>query len=232
MMSRAAVGCRHLTPAFHLALAAPHRRRATVSTSAGMPRGGGRLDPSKSVVFVCDVQERFRGVVDGFSHCVHVGAVMMRAAAILHVPVIVTEQYPEKLGSTVDELQPHIPKDHPAVPKKLFSMCTPEVIARLDGMPGRTQAIIMGLEAHVCVMQTAMDLMDRGVEVFVLADGTSSQRPSDRAIAMRRLEQMGAWTTSSEMALFQMLKTADADAFKPVSALVREPRPEPPLALL
>ena len=139
----------------------------------------------------------------------------------------------KRLGATVDELQPHVPTDHPAVAKKLFSMITPEVSARLDGMPPeRTQAIIMGLEAHVCVMQTAMDLMDRGMEVFVLADGTSSQRPTDRAIAMRRMEQMGVWTSSSEMALFQMLKSAEAEKFKPVSALVREPRPDPPLPML
>jgi nicotinamidase-related amidase len=96
---------------------------------------------------------------------------MMRAAAILELPIVVTEQYPERLGATVDELQPHIPEGHPAIAKKLFSMCTPEVCERLDEMPERTQAVIMGLEAHVCVLQTAMDLTDRGLEVFVLVDG-------------------------------------------------------------
>lgn len=62
---------------------------------------GGRLDPSKAVVFVCDVQERFRGVIDGFSHCVYVSSTMMRAAAILDVPIVVTEQYPERHGDTI-----------------------------------------------------------------------------------------------------------------------------------
>jgi len=195
------------------------------------PRGG-RLDASKATVFVCDVQERFRDVIDGFPHCVYVSSTMMRAAGILSLPVVVTEQYPERLGATVSELQPHISEAHPAIAKKLFSMCTPEVLLRLDGMPARTQVVIMGLEAHVCVMGTTLDLLDRGMEVFVLVDGTSSQRPTDRAVALRRMEQAGVHLATSEMALFQMLGTAEAPHFKEVSKLVREPRPEPPLPLL
>jgi nicotinamidase-related amidase len=173
----------------------------------------GRLDPGRTAVFVCDVQERFRPVIHGFDHC---------------VPAVVTEQNPERLGATVDELQPHLDPNEPAVAKKLFSMVTPEVETRLNGM-NRDQAVLIGLESHVCVFQTAMDLMARGWEVHVLVDGVSSQRVGDRAAAMRRLEASGAMLSTSEMALFDLLKTAEADNFKAVSALVREKRPEPPL---
>ena len=188
----------------------------------------GRLDPGRTAVFVCDVQERFRPVIHGFDHCVHVSSVMMRAGKILGMPAVVTEQNPERLGATVDELQPHLDPNEPAVAKKLFSMVTPEVETRLNGM-NRDQAVLMGLESHVCVFQTAMDLMARGWEVHVLVDGVSSQRVGDRAAAMRRLEASGAMLSTSEMALFDLLKTAEADNFKAVSALVREKRPEPPL---
>ena len=113
-------------------------------------------------------------------------SVMMRAGKILGMPAVVTEQYPERLGATVDELQPQLDPNEPAVAKKLFSMVTPEVETRLQGM-NRDQAVLMGLESHVCVFQTAMDLMARGGEVHVLVDGVSSQRVGDRAAAMRRL---------------------------------------------
>ena len=191
-----------------------------------------RLAREKAIFLVCDVQERFRPVIHGFEHCVHVSSQMMRAAKILDVPVLVTEQYPEKLGATVDELQPNFAGEgvvRPAAAKKKFAMTVPEVDAALAETPERTQAVIMGLEAHVCVLQTALDLIARGYEVFVLVDGTSSQRTTDRAVAFRRLESAGAILASSEMALFEMLGSADAPNFRDISALVREARPEPPL---
>ena len=182
---------------------------------------------------VCDVQERFRPVIHGFEHCVHVSSQMMRAAKILDVPVLVTEQYPEKLGATVDELQSNFAGEgvaRPAAAKKKFAMTVPEVDAALAENPERTHAVIMGLEAHVCVLQTALDLVARGYEVFVLVDGTSSQR-HDRS--RRRVsatgKRRGDPEASSEMALFEMLGSADAPNFRDISALVREARPEPPL---
>ena len=238
LMSRL-VGCSSPTPSFVRSDRNPRRvttRRVTTRASwfqdADMSAHGavlpGRLDPSRTAVFVCDVQERFRPVIHGFDHCVHVSSVMMRAGKILGMPAVVTEQYPERLGATVDELQPLLDPNEPAVAKKLFSMVTPEVDVRINEM-NRDQAVLMGLESHVCVFQTAMDLMARGWEVHVLVDGVSSQRVGDRAAAMRRLEASGAMLSTSEMALFDLLKTAEAENFKAVSALVREKRPEPPL---
>ena len=154
---------------------------------------------------------------------------MLRAGKILGMPAVVTEQYPERLGATVDELAPNLDPRAPPVAKKLFSMITPEVDERLGGM-NRDQAVLMGLESHVCVFQTAMDLMAR--EVHVLVARRSSQRPTDRAAALRRLEAEGLRLSTSEMALFDLLKTAEAENFKAVSAIVREKRPEPPLPSL
>ena len=245
-MSR--LGCRHALTPSTAALGRSNRnpdrivtrpvtRRVRSSRSmsaarvADAPPLPGRLDPARTAVFVCDVQERFRTVIHGFDHCVHVSSMMLRAGKILGMPAVVTEQYPERLGATVDELAPNLDPRAPPVAKKLFSMITPEVDERLGGM-NRDQAVLMGLESHVCVFQTAMDLMARGWEVHVLVDGVSSQRPTDRAAALRRLEAEGLRLSTSEMALFDLLKTAEAENFKAVSAIVREKRPEPPLPSL
>ena len=136
-------------------------RSMSAAHAADAPPLPGRLDPARTAVFVCDVQERFRTVIHGFDHCVHVSSMMLRAGKILGMPAVVTEQYPERLGATVDELAPNLDPRAPPVAKKLFSMITPEVDERLGGM-NRDQAVLMGLESHVCVFQTAMDLMARG----------------------------------------------------------------------
>jgi isochorismate hydrolase len=88
------------------------------------------------------------------------------------------------------------------------------------------QVLLLGVEAHVCVLQTALDLLERGLEVHVVVDACSSQRPADRAAALARLAQSGALLATSEMALFQLMRDAKHPSFKTISAMVREPRPE------
>lgn len=88
------------------------------------------------------------------------------------------------------------------------------------------QVLLLGIEAHVCVLQTAVDLIEKGLEVHVLVDGVSSQRPGDRAVALQRMAQSGAFLSSSEMVLFQLMKDAKHKDFKAISGLVKEQRPE------
>ena len=186
-----------------------------------------RLDPERCVLFVCDIQEKFAPVVLGFDNCVFVASQMLRAGTLLGFPKVVTEQVPGKLGKTVSSLQPFLGEDDCAVfPKTTFSMCAPDLMAGLETRsPKRKQAMIVGLEAHVCVAQTAFDLVERGWEVFILVDGVSSQRTEDRAAALGRLRDAGAVLTTSEAALFEMVRDAEHEMFKDVSKLVRETRP-------
>ena len=171
------------------------------------------------------------------------GTPMMRAAPALGdkkdgIPVFVTAQYPEKLGNTVEALKPYIkprtatvgssPDSH-VVGKKRFSMVVPEIQKRYGKYPDRKQALLVGLEAHVCVLQTALDLLADGFEVFVLTDGVSSRDFADRSAAFRRMEAAGCVLATSEMALFEMLGGADSKGFKAVSALVKEAKPQPPM---
>lgn len=156
----------------------------------------------------------------------HLYFVQARAAEALGIPIIVTEQYPKALGHTVTELADIMPSGSLTVPKTRFSMIVPEVMAALEGEPRRRKILLVGIETHVCVLQTTIDLIEMGYEVHVLVDGVSSQRLTDRATALQRLSQTGAFLASSEMVLFQIMGDTSHPAFKAISALCKEKRPD------
>jgi len=200
---------------------------------------GGRLHPSTAAVFVCDIQDKFRNHIFGMPAVIDTTSKVVRGANALKVPVFVTEQYPQRLGQTVPELAPHLGLEaRPAIAKTKFSMWTPELeraVAEHDGRtkeqdphsPGVQQVLLCGIEAHVCILQTASDLLARGYEVHVVVDGVSSQRPVERAVALQRLAQMGAYLCTSEMAVFQMCGDSKHPNFREISAIAKEARPDP-----
>jgi isochorismate hydrolase len=181
----------------------------------------GKLSPLSTSLFICDVQERFRSVISHMPSVIHVSKTMVRlriakvifqnsVANELKMPVIVTEQYPKALGKTIPELD--ITKAH-HWEKMTFSMVNTDILALLE--KNQTKSVLLvGIEAHVCVLQTALDLLEKGYDVHVLADGVSSQRPSDRFTALERMKQSGAFITTSESAVFQLMTSANHPAFK------------------
>mmetsp|Transcript_4053 Transcript_4053/g.6242 ORF Transcript_4053/g.6242 Transcript_4053/m.6242 type:complete len:202 (+) Transcript_4053:76-681(+) len=183
-----------------------------------------RISPTDTVFLLCDIQEKFRTVIDKMPNVIHIASRLVKAATVLKIPVIATEQNPSRLGKTVSELE--LPSGVPVFEKMLFSMVTPEFEAHLRGLPVRSVAIF-GIEAHVCVLQTVMDLIQRGYEVHVVMDAISSQRQFDRYIAMERFKQLGAHLTTSESILFQLMGSASHPSFKEVSALCRSSAPVP-----
>jgi nicotinamidase-related amidase len=170
------------------------------------------LQRNKAALVVVDVQEGFRsyasfaGVADG---C----AKLVRAARILDVPSIVSEQYPKGLGHTAPEVDLN---DEPRIEKTVFSA------ARADGfeLAGRTQAIVCGIETHVCVSQTVHDLLDRGVEVHVPADAVGSRHQLDYERGLERLERAGAVVSTVESVLFELLERAGTPEFKAIQRLI------------
>eukprot|EP01101_Sappina_pedata_P006894 TRINITY_DN3534_c0_g1_i1.p1 TRINITY_DN3534_c0_g1~~TRINITY_DN3534_c0_g1_i1.p1 ORF type:complete len:215 (+),score=75.40 TRINITY_DN3534_c0_g1_i1:36-647(+) len=189
-----------------------------------------KIVPSNTIFFMCDVQERFRSLIQYFPSVIHVANQMSRVGAIMNIPVVVTEQYPKAFGPTVDEIHKG---DHLAVfAKDKFSMIDDNVreyIASLqrEKVQARTTAVLFGIEAHVCVLQTALDLVERGYQVHVIADGTSSQRVSDRTIAFERMKQSGVYLTTSESLIFQLLGSSKHPNFKQISSeLLKDARPE------
>lgn len=162
---------------------------------------------------------------------------MLTASESLSIPTFITTQNRSKLGDTIAELQPHLTGAHVRanIDKTLFSMITPEIDALLPTGPFASaedkekrplDAIIVGIETHICVTQTTLDLLERGHRVYVLVDGVSSVNAEERGIALARLRDAGAIVTSSESILFEMLGDAKHEQFKALSGLVKEMKEE------
>jgi len=176
-----------------------------------------KLDRERAALVVVDVQEAFRKAVPDFGEVAAAAGTLAEGAASLGVPVIVTEQYPQGLGRTVPEVAEHLPEGTEPLEKVRFSA------AEADGfdLDGRGQAIVCGVEAHVCVSQTVLDLLDRGIEVHLATDAVGSRTEENRSLGIHKAEQAGAVLTSVETALFELLRGSDAPEFKQVQGLVK-----------
>lgn len=147
--------------------------------------------------------------------------ILLEASQILNIPVIVTEQYPQGLGPTVRELQG--PWYDTTIAKTTFSCCGEENFLNLLKEKHARQVLMVGMESHVCIYQSALALLHRGYPVHLATDAICARRKKDHQIAMYNANQAGATLTTVETALFQMLKDSKAPEFKEISALVKEP---------
>lgn len=174
------------------------------------------LDRERCALVVVDIQEAFRDAVGDFGRVAANAAVLVQGARALGLTVVATEQYPRGLGATVPEVADHLDGDGPLA-KTVFSA------AAADGfdLGGRDQALLCGIEAHVCVSQTAHDLLDRGVEVHVARDAVSSRSQENLEVGLHKMEGAGAVLTSVEAALFELLGEAGSEEFKTVQALIK-----------
>ena len=176
-----------------------------------------KLDRDRAVLVVVDVQEAFRKVLGDFDDVAAASATLARGAAEMGLPVIVTEQYPKGLGGTVAEVADALPDGVEPLEKVRFSA------AEADGfdLGGRDQALVCGIETHVCVNQTVLDLLAAGTDVQVATDAVGSRTAANRTLGLERMERAGAAMTSVETALFELLGGSDAPEFKQVQALVK-----------
>ncbi|XP_062492726.1 isochorismatase domain-containing protein 2 [Pezoporus occidentalis] len=185
-----------------------------------MPRLG-RLCPSRSVLLLCDLQERFRPHVHAFGPVLSAAARLRKGCQALGVPVLVTEQRPEALGPTVPELGVQDLTPHP---KSSFSG-VPVLGAQLSAHPQLSAVLLCGIEAQACVLQTALDLLERGLDVHVAVDACSSRSPMERAVALQRLQASGAFLGTSESLLLGLLRDSAHPRFRQVLELIKEPIP-------
>jgi isochorismate hydrolase len=146
--------------------------------------------------------------------------VLAEACQALDVPVIASEQYPQGLGATVETLASVLGDSPPA--KLTFSCARDEGLREAIEKSGRQQIVVTGIEAHVCVLQTALDLLSDGHEVFVPYDAVNSRRKSDRKWALRRMALAGATITTTESALFELVERCDTAGFKMVAQLIKK----------
>lgn len=188
-----------------------------LATSSVLPR----LMASNSVLFICDIQEKFRPMIHNYQTVIDKTAFLYKVSTLLDIPCIATEQAPKGLGHTCSEISSLFRPATPVFEKKQFSMMTPEVTKHLEGL-GKKQIIMCGIESHVCVQQTTMDLLQSGHEVHLVCDALSSSRQYDRAIAMKRMADSGAVVSTAESNIFDLLRGADHPNFKAVSGLIKE----------
>jgi len=176
------------------------------------------LSPMNTALLLIDVQERINGVMVDQSHLSR-QQVLLEAFGVLDLPVVTTEQYPKGLGPTLPDLADRLPS--PAVEKMTFSCARqPEAMQAIEAT-GRKQIVVTGIETHVCVLQTALDLLDRGYDVHVPHDAVNSRRAKDKEWALHRMLAAGAVITATESALFELLERCGTDQFKAVSKMIR-----------
>jgi nicotinamidase-related amidase len=178
------------------------------------------LDIQNCCLIVVDVQGKLAQLMTDRETLFKNIRILIQAAKILGIPVLWCQQVPESLGPTVPEIAELLTGGEP-INKPSFSCCGQERFnAELNAL-GREQILLCGIETHVCIYQTAMDLMEGGLDVTVLADAVSSRTDQNRQIALTRLAAEGAHVSSTEMALFELLKTARHPRFKEVARLVK-----------
>ncbi|CAJ2510168.1 Uu.00g060680.m01.CDS01 [Anthostomella pinea] len=186
-------------------------------------------------IFVCDIQDKFRNAIWQFDKILLTAQKVLRAAEILKIPIYVTTQNGGKLGPTVLELQPLLKDAVVSADKTYFSMMVPEVAQHFLPGPATTtvypsqaqpkpksEVVIVGIESHICVTQTTLDLLAAGHRVYVLADGVSSCNEQEVPIALARLRTEGAIVTTSESWLYECMGDAGIPEFRDIAKVVKE----------
>jgi nicotinamidase-related amidase len=173
------------------------------------------MEAERSRLVVVDVQQKLAPAMHDGDRVVDACAWLVQVAQRLDVPVAVTEQYPQGLGPTVERLRALVPSS--AVAAKLAFSCAEA--GCLDALPGagRPQVVLAGIEAHVCVLQSALGLAAQGMEVFVVADAVSSRRPENAQLAFDRMRAAGIAVVAREMVAFEWLQQAGTERFRAVS---------------
>jgi nicotinamidase-related amidase len=178
------------------------------------------LKSDESQLLIVDVQERLLPAMADSAAVLKGCTILLEAAAKLGIPILVSEQYPKGLGHTVAEVAALAPNG--GIREKIaFSCAADQGLAETLEARGRRQVVVAGIEAHVCVLQTAMMLREQGYEVFVAADAVSSRLPGSVDLALARLRQSGITVGNCEMVLFEWLGQAGTPEFKEISKLIR-----------
>ncbi len=178
-----------------------------------------RLIAARSALLVVDIQERLCSAMEpqALERMLKRTNAAIEGAKTLQFPIFVTEQYSKGLGPTHAQVRERLGGRKP-VEKLVFSAAVPEVLAALEG---RRQVILVGMETHICVFQTARELVENGFEVWVCADAVLSRSEEDRRVGLELCKEVGARVTTVESALFDMMVRAGSPEFKAISAAVR-----------
>ncbi len=178
------------------------------------------LNPLDAVLVLVDFQGRLAQIVHRSELVIPNTLRLVKGCQALDVPILSTLQVPEKLGPMFPELEAVLPGGKPISKHAFSALRVPEFMRDLD-QTGRKQVLLTGIEAHVCVLQTGLDLLDAGYAVHVLSDGVFSRTQENHNLALQRLHDVGATVSSVEIVLFELIRTAKHPAFRTISRLVK-----------
>lgn len=179
------------------------------------------LESSKAVLLVVDVQEAFRTAIPDFSLIASRISTAVRGFMVLERPVLVTEQYPKGLGHTAEEIQLVLPDSSDIFEKKAFSSCGASGFVDSLRFLGIEQVVVCGIETHICVNQTAHDLLNEGFQVHLLTDCVASRFEHDKNAGLQKMFGSGVVPSSIEMALFELMRDAGHGKFKAIQAFIK-----------
>jgi nicotinamidase-related amidase len=178
------------------------------------------LDVAKTVLIVIDVQERLFPVIYQKENLISNLQKLIKGIQTLEIPIMVTEQYPQGLGPTIPEIASLLTDVSP-VPKTSFSCCGDEKFLQALCSLHRKRVLVCGMESHVCVYQTVSDLITAGYETYVVTDAISSRTPENRQIGFDMMGRCGAYLTSTEAVLFELLRVAGGEKFRKIRDIVK-----------
>lgn len=183
------------------------------------------LAPETSLVVAVDFQEKLMPIIDRAESLIVNAKALLDGAGLFRVPVLATEQYPKGLGPTVRAIRDAFPETLTPIPKISYSCCDePRFIEELAACEKARQIVLTGIETPICLLQTALDLSERGFTVFLPEDACSAQIRADHSTALRRLENSGCVVTCVESILYRWCRTAGHEQFKALSRLIQDRR--------
>ena len=179
-----------------------------------------RIKRENSAALLIDIQDRLFPHMHQKDELLRKCTILIEGLQVLGIPLVITEQYPKGLGKTVDALSTLVTQD-PLIEKIAFSCCDEPAVLQTAALQKRKTIIICGIEAHVCVLQTVIDLLESGYIPVVVVDCISSRNPQDKGTAVERMRSEGAVISSCESILFELARVAGTDEFKAISRLVK-----------
>lgn len=180
-----------------------------------------RIKAEESMALVIDFQERLVPVIQGKDELIQNTKILIKGLRTLQIPTLVTQQYSKGLGMTVSELTGIYGEEFHYEDKITFSCAEDEIIMRRIEESGRRNIIVCGIEAHICVLQTVIDLLAKGYQVILVEDCIGSRRESDRFVGIKRAIAEGAIPATYESILFELTRVAKTDTFKQISNLIK-----------
>ncbi len=178
------------------------------------------LDKNEAVLAVVDIQEKLASVMKDIQKVISNAVHLIEASKILNIPILLTEQYPKGLGTTVEEIKKALPYYKP-IEKLFFSCCRETAFLNELSLLKKKKIIITGIETHVCVLQTCLDLINNGYVVHIVKDAVCSRTAENHETALNLMRDMGSVVSCTETVLFQLLQKAGSEEFKTISKRIK-----------